>query len=183
MASHEIHIFGTAKPKGFYVYPFGSEIAKQQRFISPQLHPFIKNGINLKFLACGFSHTMIIHNYKEIIEFGTIDAPNAKEIPTIDKWYWKFNEILDVKAGYDYTVVLTSDNVAYSWGFTESGRLGLESASESIEIPTAIKLKEVTKIELASCTTYLLTSMVVLFVFHVSNIMCRKWNFVCLWIK
>src|SRR4051794_26897628 len=117
--SHKIFVFG--KTVG---YPFGSELQKQQEFIAPQIHPFIKNGINLKILKCGNSHTILITNENNIIWFGHMYE--IKKTATIEEIKWKFNEIVDVRSGEACNLFLTSSGSVFGWGSKRYGTLGFE---------------------------------------------------------
>src|SRR4051794_32114744 len=104
MSSHNIFIFGKTDV-GNNRFPFGSELKEKQEFISPQIHPFIKNGVNLKLLKCGESHTIIISTTNEVILFGDIDGALTTNI---NQFKWKFDEIVEVGAGCSYNLMLTS---------------------------------------------------------------------------
>lgn len=47
-----------------------------------------------------------------------------------------------VAAGGDHSLVLTAEGKAYSWGFSSSGRTGLNT-EDDVEVPTLINSKSV----------------------------------------
>src|SRR5206468_3056901 len=128
-------------------FPFGSEVAKRKDFIAkPSIHPFLKNGINLKFISCGFSHSILLTRENNIIEFGQMDKAIA--IDTIKESKWNHNEIIDVKAGFDCYVILTIDGSVFGYGNNANGQIGFEENNEFVSTPTKIKeLNDITKIE------------------------------------
>src|SRR4051812_22780084 len=147
MASHNIFIFGSSTHGGNSLgNPFGSAIInEEQDFIAPQIHPFIKNGINLKLLKCGYAHTILITNENNIIWFGQMDD----RTDTIEEIKWNFNNIVDVRSGEFCNLFLTSNGHVVGWGNNNFGALGFGEYNSFILTPTINdELNEIIAIEL-----------------------------------
>src|SRR5256885_750474 len=121
MSSHKIFAFGCTSVNGRS--PFGIELKEQLSFISPQIYPFIKNGINLNFLKCGFYHTVLISKENNIVWFGSMYDNTTEKI---EEFNWKFDEIVDLRCGRDCSLFLTSTGGVGILGSNRFGTLAFE---------------------------------------------------------
>jgi alpha-tubulin suppressor-like RCC1 family protein len=101
---------------------------------------------NIKQVACGDEHTIILTENNEIFasgrnnygQLGLGDLENRYEFIKIQ---WPFGNIKQIICGGDYTLILTSDNQIFASGNNENGQLGLDNfdINQSIEF---IKINE-----------------------------------------
>jgi alpha-tubulin suppressor-like RCC1 family protein len=160
MASYNIFVFGKTDI-GYDRFPFGSELKKQQDFINATVHPYLTNGINVKLLKCGFSHTSILTNENEIVEFGTMR--NVRTVATVDRWKWNNDKVIDLKAGDGCNIAVTSNGSVYGWGNNDYGKLAFGKTEKAISTPTIIKaVNDIISIDLKYQTSYFLQSNFIL---------------------
>lgn len=122
-----------------------------------------------------FSYTIILTKENEFIAFGSLGS--MKIISTINTFKWNYNEdIVDIKAGDNCNLILTSNGNVYSWGSNSHGSLGFGEQVKFISIPTLINnLSNIIQIN----TSYFLQSNFKIFNYYQIYILIliinRKW--------
>lgn len=91
---------------------------------------FKSYGTKASMISCGLQHTVILTDDGEVLtcgvgEYGllgtgnTLDALTPVTVDSLIK-----EDIVQIAAGYDHTLALTSKGLIYSWGRNNSGQLG-----------------------------------------------------------
>jgi alpha-tubulin suppressor-like RCC1 family protein len=96
-----------------------------------QTHPVqIKNLSDIKSIASGAYHSIALTKDGDLWawgddyygELGYGYNHNTVNVPVMITW---IRHVQSIAAGYNYSLALTDDGFAYSWGFNGSGQLGL----------------------------------------------------------
>lgn len=118
-----------------YLYGWGSNSCKQLGGIDSACYKFTAhllqlNISNVKSVACGFRHTLILTHTGNVYSCGSnhrgqlgisyLRLNNKLDLPPIDK----------IACGDNHSVAITIDGDVYAWGANDYGQLGLKDKTD-----------------------------------------------------
>lgn len=118
----------------------------------------VQDASEIKNIAAGEHHSLILLNNGKILSFGRRDMyevglstdqipeenayldPNSKKIRSVPvpTYIPSEKKFINVAAGSHHSLATTEDGFLYSWGFGETYALGLGPAGEDVEVPTKV---------------------------------------------
>lgn len=118
----------------------------------------VKDASEIKLIAAGEHHSLILLNNGKILTFGRRDMfevgltteqipeenayldPNSKKIRSVPvpTYIPSEKKFTNLAAGSHHSLATTEDGLLYSWGFGETYALGLGPAGEDVEVPTKV---------------------------------------------
>ena len=142
-----------------YLYSFGSNdkgqsglgaiiISNEPRSVN------VPDGLKVKAVSCGYSHTAIITEDGNLYSFGSNDygqlglGDNTNRDRPILVTVPDGLKVKVVSCGGNYTMIITEDGNLYSFGYNTFGQLGLGDNTEKdrpilVTVPDGLKVKDV----------------------------------------
>lgn len=138
------------------VYFVGGGPYIQNKFVK---NPSLLEGApkKVKFVSAGFSHSMLIDENNILWAFGTNsygELGSGDEKPSfipVKVALPSNTTVLSVSCGANFTVCITSNHEAFSWGTNTLGQLGVKSNDPKKTIPSKIEFQDQKKITSIAC--------------------------------
>tara|TARA_B110000208_G_scaffold21771_1_gene27540 strand:+ start:109 stop:1068 length:960 start_codon:yes stop_codon:yes gene_type:complete len=110
----------------------------EDRAVPTRVEALVEDGIRVKHVSCGKSHTVVLTEDGMVWSWGKGDSGRLGHCSTEDFMYPEPVEILNeelgpcsqISCGESFTLALAGDGVVYSWGKNECGQLGLDATMD-----------------------------------------------------